>query len=325
MRLLVTGGLGYVGSFAARRLAADGHEVCILDDASTGHRRAAGSLPVVTADCGDVPTVAGVLEHRRIEAVLHFAGLSLVGASAADPAGYYAANVGGALGLLEAMRRAGVGRIVFSSSAAVYGSPEAQPIDESSPLAPVNPYGGSKAMVEAVLRDAAGAGQVRAACLRYFNAAGAAEDGSLGEDHDPETHLIPRLLAAARDGEVFTIHGTDYPTPDGTAVRDYIHVEDLAEAHARALALLETSPFLALNLGTGRGYSVQEVVRAAEGMLGKKVRSNYGARRSGDPVSLVASTELCKKTMNWSPIRSDVESILKSAISWHFRSRYNSV
>ena len=325
MRLLVTGGLGYVGSFAARHLAAAGHEVCILDDASTGHRRAAGSLPVVTADCRDVPTVAGVLEHRRIEAVLHFAGLSLVGASTTDPAAYYAANVGGSVALLEAMRRAGVARIVFSSSAAVYGTPGTQPIPETAPLAPVNPYGRSKAMVEAVLRDAAGAGQVRAACLRYFNAAGAAADGSLGEDHNPETHLIPRLLAAARDGEPFTIHGNDYPTPDGTAVRDYIHVEDLAEAHARALGELDKTPFLALNLGTGRGYSVQEVLQSTEKLLGKKIRSNIGARREGDPPALVANTELCKKTINWTPIRSNIENVLKSSISWHFKTSLYSV
>ncbi len=317
MRLLVTGGLGYVGSFAARRLAAAGHEVTILDDLSTGHRRAAGKLPVVTADCRDVPTVAGVLEHRRIEAVFHFAGLSLVAASTKDPAGYYAANVGGALGLLEAMRRTGTGRLVFSSSAAVYGNPGTPTIAETAPLAPVNPYGRSKAMVEAVLRDAADAGQIRAACLRYFNAAGASEDGSLGEDHHPETHLIPRLLAAARDGAVFTIHGNDYPTEDGTAVRDYIHVEDLAEAHERALGLLEKTPFLALNLGTGKGLSVLQMIRSTEAMIGKKIRSTVGARRDGDPSTLVANSELCKKTMNWSPIRSNVEVILKSSILWH--------
>ncbi len=317
MRLLVTGGLGYVGSFAARHLAGAGHEVTILDDLSTGHRRAAGKLPVVIADCRDVATVSGVLSHHRIEAVLHFAGLSLVGASVADPAAYYAANVGGSLGLLEAMRRAGVDRIVFSSSAAVYGNPSTQPIPESAPLAPMNPYGRSKAMVEGILRDAAAAGQVRAACLRYFNAAGASRSGDLGEDHHPETHLIPRLLAAAREGQEFTVHGKDYATPDGTAVRDYIHVEDLAEAHARALTLLEKTPFTALNLGTGRGYSVLEVLQTAETLLGKKIRSKFGARRSGDPDTLVASTNECKKTMNWSPINSNIEVILKSSILWH--------
>ena len=325
MRLLVTGGLGYVGSFAARHLASVGHDVVILDDLSTGHRRAAGGLETVTADVRDAATVSGVLSHRRIEAVLHFAGLSQVGASVKDPAGYYAVNVGGAVALLEAMRRAGVERLVFSSSAAVYGNPAVQPIPETAPLAPVNPYGRSKAMVESILRDAVAAGQIRAACLRYFNAAGAAEDGSLGEAHHPETHLIPRLLASARDGETFTIHGNDYATPDGTAVRDYIHVEDLAEAHARALGLLEKTPFLTLNLGTGKGYSVQEVLQTTEKILGKSIRSKFGARRDGDPDTLVACTNECIKTMNWLPMKSDLKMILKSSILWHAQQFRNTV
>ena len=317
MRLLVTGGLGYVGAVAARHLAGLGHEVLILDNLATGRREAAGALPVVIADCRDAATVSGVLGHRRIEAVLHFSGLSEVGASCADPAGYHAANLGGLLGLLEAMRRAGTSRLVFSSSAAVYGAPARQPIPEDAPHAPVNPYGRSKSMAEAVLRDAAGAGQVRAACLRYFNAAGAAFGGSLGEDHRPETHLVPRVLASAREGRPFVVYGGDYPTPDGTAVRDYVHVEDLARAHACALGALDRQPFLALNLGTGTGHSVLEVVRCAERITGKSIRVAIGARRDGDPPTLVAQIGACKDGLGWAAEESNLEHILESAHQWH--------
>lgn len=321
MRLLVTGGLGYVGSFAARHLAREGHEVVILDDLSTGHRAHAGGLAVVAGDCRDASTVSALLDHRRIEAVLHFAGLSEVAASVRDPAAYYAANVGGAAALLAAMREAGVQRIVFSSSAAVYGAPGQTPIPEDAPLAPVNPYGRSKAMVETILKDAAEAGQVRAACLRYFNAAGAAADGSFGEDHRPETHLIPRVLAAAREGRPFTLYGTDYPTPDGTAVRDFVHVEDLARAHAAALGALEKHPFLALNLGTGRGCSVQEVVAMAGKVTRKKIQMVSGARREGDPPILVADSRLSGSMIGWRASCSDLEEIVATSDEWYQKSK----
>lgn len=291
----------------------------ILDNLSTGRRGAAGGLPLVVADCRDVPTVEGALSHGRIDAVLHFAGLSQVGASMEDPAGYYAVNVGGAAALLEAMRRAGVGRIVFSSSAAVYGEPEAQPIPETAPLAPVNPYGRSKAMVERMLEDAAHAGQVRAVALRYFNAAGAAADGSLGEAHQPETHLIPRVLEAARRGEAVTVYGSDYPTPDGTAVRDYVHVEDLAGAHAAALEALERMPFGAFNLGTGKGHSVKEVLEAARRITGRSISVKMGARRKGDPPTLVADKGSCEKTLKYELLKSDMNNIIDTAWRWHNR------
>ncbi len=317
MRLLVTGGLGYVGSFTARALAGAGHDVVILDNLTTGHRGTAGALPVVAGDCRDVATVSALLGHHRIEAVLHFAGLSEVGASTRDPAGYYAANVGGALGLLEAMRAAGVGRLVFSSSAAVYGEPQRQPIREDAPIAPVNPYGRSKAMVERILEDAAGAGQVRATCLRYFNAAGASKDGRWGEDHRPESHLIPRVLRAILDGTPVTVYGSDYPTPDGTAVRDYIHVEDLAQAHLKALELLSRQPFSALNLGTGQGHSVREILQAAHTVTGKTIRIEQGPRRDGDPAVLVASPDAGRSKLGWKPECSDINGIIESAYRWH--------
>ncbi len=317
MRLLVTGGLGYVGSFTARALAGAGHDVVILDNLSTGHRGAAGALPVVAGDCRDVATVSGLLEHRRIEAVLHFAGLSEVGASALDPAGYYAANVGGILGLLQAMRLSGVPQLVFSSSAAVYGEPRQQPIPEDAPIAPVNPYGRSKAMAERILEDAAGAGQVRAVCLRYFNAAGASKDGRWGEDHRPESHLVPRVLKAILDGTPVTVYGGDYPTPDGTAVRDYIHVEDLAQAHLRALELLTRQPFSALNLGTGQGHSVREILQAAQSVTGKPIRIEQGPRRKGDPAVLVASPDAFRSKLGWEPSCSEINEIIESAYRWH--------
>ena len=274
---------------------------------------------MIVGDCRDVATVEGVLSHRRVEAVLHFAGLSQVGASMRDPAGYYAANVGGTVALVEAMRRSGVERIVFSSSAAVYGEPEVQPIPETAPLAPVNPYGRSKAMVERVLQDAAGAGQLRAICLRYFNAAGAASDGSMGEDHQPETHLIPRVLAAALNGEPVTIYGTDYPTADGTAVRDYVHVEDLAGAHAAALRALDRTSFGAYNLGTGKGHSVKEIVDLSSRITKRSIAMSLRARREGDPFSLVADKGSCEKELNYKLLKSDIVNIVETAWKWHRR------
>lgn len=260
-----------------------------------------------------------MLSHNRIDAVLHFAGLSLVGASVEDPASYYAANVGGSAALLDAMRRAGVARLVFSSSAAVYGEPLEQPIPETAVLAPVNPYGRSKAMVEGMLEDAARAGQVRAIALRYFNAAGAAADGSLGEDHRPETHLIPRVLAAARKGEPVTLHGSDYPTPDGTAVRDYVHVEDLAGAHAAALEALDRIEFGVFNLGTGMGHSVKEVVDLASRISGRSIQIIMGARRKGDPPILVANNSSCIKELKYKHLHSNIENIIETSWKWHGR------
>ena len=272
---------------------------------------------MVVADCRDVATVEGVLSHHRVEAVLHFAGLSQVGASVKDPAGYYASNVGGTAALVDAMRRAGVERMVFSSSAAVYGEPAAQPIPETAPLEPVNPYGRSKAMAERILQDAAGAGQLRAICLRYFNAAGAAADGSMGEDHRPETHLIPRVLAAALKGGSVTVYGSDYPTPDGTAVRDYVHVEDLAGAHAAALAALDRVPFGAYNLGTGKGHSVKDVIACASRVTGRSIKIELGARRDGDPKELVANKGLCEINLKYKFLHSDIDNIIKTAHMWH--------
>lgn len=315
MRVLVTGGAGYIGSTTAAALLARDHEVVVLDDLSTGHRAA---LPA------GAQFVEGALEDaallRRaldgVVAVVHFAARSLVGESVREPRAYFRANVGGTLALLEGMAAAGVSRLVFSSTAAVYGDPGVEIIDEGCAIAPVNPYGHSKAMVERVLAEEARAAGLSTVALRYFNAAGA--DGPRGEDHEPETHLLPRLCAHLLGRlEDFEVYGDDYPTPDGTAIRDYIHVLDLADAHALALERLGEPGFDALNLGTGRGASVREVVEVASRVSGRPLELRPGPRREGDPVRLVASRERASRRLGWEPGRSSLERILGDAWAWH--------
>ncbi len=316
MRVLVTGGAGYIGSVTSAELLRRGHDVRVLDDLSTGHREAvAAEAAFFEGRVQDREVVDAALEGG-VDAVIHFASLSLVGDSVRQPRHYFHENLGSALSLLSAMDRARVRRLVFSSSAAVYGQPEVEVIDEDLPLAPVNPYGHTKAMIETILQEEARARGLSAVALRYFNACGA--DGRLGEDHSPETHLIPRLcqhlLGRLEDFEVF---GSDYPTADGSAVRDYVHVKDLAAAHAAALEVLGDPGLVALNLGTGRGASVLEVLRAAAEVSGTELRAPAGPRRPGDPPRLVASRARAEAHLGWVPRHSELVTILRDAFRWH--------
>jgi UDP-glucose 4-epimerase len=320
MRVLVTGGAGYIGSFVVRALRGRGHETVVLDDFSTGHRGALDDSPLVECRCGETERVAGAMERHGVDAVVHLAALSLVGDSVREPGRYWRHNVGQAAGLLDACRRAGVERFVLSSTAAVYGEPEAVPIREDHPLRPTNPYGATKRAIEEMLghfEAAAGLGWVS---LRYFNAAGASADGGLGEDHDPETHLIPLALAAAAGQRgALTVFGRDYETRDGTCLRDYIHVHDLAAAHVRALEWLEAHPGrrLVCNLGTEQGTSVQEMLDAIARVTGREVPREDGARRAGDPAVLIASSARAKQELGWAPERSDIDTIIRDAWAWH--------
>jgi UDP-glucose 4-epimerase len=329
MRILVTGGAGYVGAVSVERLLDAGHDVVVLDDLSTGHPAAVpAAAGLVEGSFGDEELVVGLLAGERIDAVLHCAARSLVGESVREPERYYRANVVGGVALLEATRRAGVRRLVFSSTAAVYGIPESSPIIEESPLRPINPYGETKRAFEGALRAYAVAHGLRSVSLRYFNVAGATE--SNGEDHEPETHLVPRILAAAEGRDELTIYGDDYPTPDGTAIRDYIHVADLADAHLAALeatnpadprtgATPEDARAVVCNLGNGDGFSVREVVAAAEGVVGAAIPRRVGPRREGDPPVLVASADRAASLLGWRPRRPDPAEMIASAWAWRLR------
>jgi len=300
VRVLVTGGAGYIGSVIVSRLLARGHAVTALDDLSRGHAAAvAPGAHLVAGDVRDGSLVAGLLRDEGCEAVVHMAALAEVAESVARPDVYREVNVGGTEALLGAMRAAGVARLVFSSTAAVYGAPDTVPIGESAPLRPENPYGETKLAAERLLAAASRHGPDSLA-LRYFNACGA--DGPCGEDHDPESHLVPLALRAARDGDELSVYGDDYPTPDGTCVRDYVHVVDLADAHIAALEGLPPGAG-ACNLGTGTGASVLEVLAAVEAVTGRDLRRRTVARRPGDPPSLVASNERAARLLGWRPRR----------------------
>jgi UDP-glucose 4-epimerase len=321
MRILVTGGAGYVGSVSVEHLAGAGHELVVLDTYATARPGAnlAGAT-VVRGTYTDRDTVAALLREHRIEAVLHCGARSLVGESIRDPALYFRENVAGGIALLEAMRDAAVDRLVISSTAAVYGIPDATPIPEDAPLRPINPYGESKRSLEAAADWFARAYGLRAVSLRYFNVAGASATN--GELHDPETHLIPNILRAVTGGAPLTLFGTDYPTADGTPIRDYVHVVDLAEAHR--LALEATAPddkradgrLLACNLGSGTGFSVREVVAVAERVLGRHIPQTHGERRVGDPATLVADIARAREVLGWTPKESSLETMIGSAWAW---------
>jgi len=320
-KVLVTGGAGYVGSHVVRHLVDARREVVVLDDLSNGHRAAAGAAPFVEGDFGDASVLDGIMSGGEIDAVVHMAGSCLVGESMTDPARYYANNVGKTLSLLEAMRRHEVRSIVFSSSAAVYGEPQEAPIREEHPCRPTNPYGDTKLAVERVLGWYQRAYGIGYAALRYFNAGGAHESGEIGEDHgDRETHLIPRLIRSALSGGPPTpILGEDYPTSDGTCVRDYVHVSDLADAHALALAALERGTLEAgcFNLGGGEGFSVREVVTEVGRVAGSPPPTERAPRRPGDPAILVASAERAIRRLAWVPKRSSLDAIVRTAFTWH--------
>ena len=320
MRILVTGGAGYVGSVSVERLMAAGHDVSVLDDLSTGHESAVpAGVPLFRGSFGDPDAVAQAIETGGVEAVLHCAAKSLVGESIADPAIYYRTNVVGGVALLDTMRRLGVERLVFSSTAAVYGVPDASPIPEDAPLRPINTYGESKRTFEGAMAWYGSAYGLRSVSLRYFNVAGASATN--GEDHDPETHLIPNVLRAADRRGSLTLFGDDYPTPDGTPIRDYIHVEDLADAHLAALEATapgdpRTDTALVCNLGSGGGFSVREVLTAAEEVVGRAVPHTVGPRRVGDPPVLVAAIDRAAEVLGWRPRRSTLAEMIESAWDW---------
>ena len=324
MHILVCGGAGYIGSHMARWLALRDHRVTVLDNLSTGHREAVQWGDLVEADLLDPASLDRAFEGRKFDAVMHFCARSLVGESVLDPYAYYAANVGGTLNLLETMRKFEVDRLVFSSTAAVFGHPNSDRIDEDHPKQPINPYGASKLMVERILADAASAYGLRSVALRYFNAAGASPDATIGESHQPETHLIPNVLRAALGtGPALKVFGDDYPTPDGTCVRDYVHVDDLAQAHERALAYLEANPGAhAFNLGNGQGFSVREVIAAASAVSGSPIAHAIEPRRPGDPSVLVATSAKARELLGWTPVHATLEPIIESALRWHRAPRF---
>ncbi|HXC90945.1 MAG TPA: UDP-glucose 4-epimerase GalE [Stellaceae bacterium] len=319
--ILVTGGAGYIGSHACKALARAGYVPVVYDNLSRGHREAVRWGPLVEGDIGDRAQLRQAFAEYRVTAVMHFAAYAYVGESVADPALYYRNNLTGTLALLDAMREAEVREIVFSSTCATYGTPDTLPLRETAPQNPVNPYGETKLAMERALHWYGRAYGLRAVSLRYFNAAGADPDGELGEDHDPETHLVPLVLRAALgQGPAVEIFGTDYPTPDGTAIRDYIHVDDLAAAHLRALERLRAGGgSIALNLGTGLGHSVREVLAAAEAVSGRKVPAHAAPRRPGDPPALVADPSLAAEVLGWRANCSGIEEIVGSAFAWHAR------
>ena len=317
--ILVTGGAGYIGSHAVRVLKQADFNPVIYDNFSRGHKQAVEGFTVIEGDTSEVEKLRKVMKDYRPAAVMHFAAHSQVGESVEKPALYYENNVRGGLVLLEAARQAGVEYFIFSSSAAVYGEPDQVPIKEDHPLKPENPYGETKVVFERALKYYGQAYGIKSVSLRYFNAAGAAEGGEIGEDHDPETHLVPLVIKAALgQGKKLKVFGDDYPTDDGTAVRDYIHIDDLARAHLLALeALINDKVGTVYNLGNGKGCSVLEVIRAVEKVTGLKVPFEIGPRRAGDPAVLVASAEKAKRELGWSPDHADLEKIIESAYRWH--------
>ena len=317
--VLVTGGAGYIGSHACKALAAAGFVPVAYDNLEHGHEELVRWGPLIHADIADRARLDIVMSEFKPVAVMHFAAHTFVGESVADPKKYYRNNVVGALTLFEAAVAAGIEAVVFSSTAAVYGVPETTPIPETTPKQPINPYGRSKLMTEQILRDFDGAYGLRSVCLRYFNAAGADPAGEVGEDHEPETHLIPRaLMAAAGRIPHLDLFGTDYPTPDGTALRDYIHVTDLAQAHVTALRYLrEVGASDAFNLGTGHGYSVREIIAAAGRVTRRAVPVREGPRRAGDPPSLVADPSRARTRLGLDTSHSGIDTIVQTAWRWY--------
>lgn len=320
MRILITGGAGYIGSHAVRETLEAGHQVWVLDDLSYGHRKAVDPrAELIIGNTGDHDLVVRALRGHHIDAVMHFAANIEVAESVADPQKYYHNNFVNSLALFKAMAEAGVRRLVFSSTAAVYGTPEKTPIDETQMRNPINPYGRSKMMTEMAIEDYSKAYGLGYTIFRYFNVAGAHPDGTIGEDHHPESHLIPRVLAGALDSSVpVKIFGTDYPTPDGTCLRDYVHVVDLARAHALAIEKTEPGRGDVFNLGSESGFSVREVIAACEKATGHKLTVVEEARRAGDPPSLVATSRKAKQVLGWKPQYTDMETIVKHAWRWHF-------
>ena len=323
-RILVTGGAGYIGSHTVLELLDQGYEVAVVDNLSRGHRDAVDSRILHVLDIHDTAGLERLLEEKPCDAAIHFAAYIAVGESMKLPELYFDNNTAGALALFTALLHANVKHVVFSSTAAVYGMPGVSPIPETLPYAPINPYGESKVMVEKMLDWFDRLHAMRGICLRYFNASGADAKGRSGERHDPETHLIPLLFRAIQTGEPATIFGDDYPTPDGTCIRDYIHVTDLAQAHILAVeSLLAGGPSNRFNVGTGSGFSVREVINAVERVTGKKVPYKIGPRREGDPPELVADSTKLQTTLGWKPRVSDIDTIVASA--WRFAEKPSAI
>jgi UDP-glucose 4-epimerase len=319
-KILVTGGAGYIGSHTVRLLLKQGHDVTVVDNLSKGYRHNVPAERLRELDLSDTGALTSLLREKQCDAVIHFAAFIAVGESMREPARYFTNNVAGSLSLLDAMVQAGVKHIVFSSTAAVYGNPHTSPILETFPIQAVNPYGESKVMVETLLGWFDQIHQLTSVCLRYFNASGADPEAALGEEHEPETHLIPLVIRAAQTGRPVTIFGDDYATPDGTCIRDYIHVNDLAQAHILAVEyLLNGGASDRFNVGTGAGSSVLEIVRTVEEVIGRKVPYVFGPRRQGDPPALVASSQKLRDRLGWSPHYADLRTIVKHA--WNFASR----
>jgi UDP-glucose 4-epimerase len=319
MNVLVAGGAGYIGSHAAKQLVEAGHRVVVVDNLFRGHTKAVHAQATFERiDLAETDALADLMRLQQIECVMHFAALAYVGESVSEPLTYYHNNTSGTISLLRAMQTAGVRRMVFSSTCATYGEPATTPIVETMPQQPINPYGWSKLFVERVLRDFAAADpQFAFTALRYFNVAGSAADGSLGEDHSPETHLIPVVLQAILgQREKVTVFGNDYPTPDGTCIRDYIHVEDLCAAHIAAMTALRPGQQRFYNLGIGKGYSVAEVIKAAGQVAGRPVPVDYGPRRAGDPAILFADSSKIQGELGWSPRYVDIGPIVATAWKW---------
>jgi len=319
-KVLVTGGAGYIGSVTAHLLKRRGYGVVIVDDLSRGHEHNVQGLPFHKLHLAETAALADVLSREGVDAVVHFAAHSMVGESTKKPELYFLNNDGGSASLFSAMIQARVNRLVFSSTAAVYGNPKIVPIPEDLPFDPVNPYGESKVLVEKMLKWMDRCGGLRSIVLRYFNACGADPESGLGEEHEPETHLLPLLLQAVVSGKPMTIFGNDYETPDGTCIRDYVHVTDLAEAHVVAIEkLLAGGASDVFNVGTGAGQSVLEVMRAVEQATGRKVPHEIGPRREGDPAVLVASSDKLKRTLGWKPKFTEIKDI--AATAWHFEQK----
>lgn len=318
MKVLVTGGAGYIGSHAVRELCDHGHQVVVLDNLSKGHEEAIDQRAAfIRGSTEDIDYLVEKIHLHNIEAVMHFAADIEVGESVTDPYKYYQNNFANSLNLLEALRICGVNKFVFSSTAAVYGNPESTPIRETDPRNPINPYGRSKMMMEMALEDACRAYGLGYTILRYFNVAGASPDATIGEDHQPESHLIPKILMAAREGKAVKIFGTDYPTSDGTCIRDYVHVVDLVRAHVLALEKLAPGKGAVYNLGSENGFSVREVIAACERVTGRKIIVEESGRRPGDPAVLVASSKKIKEELGWERIYPDMETIVAHAWNWH--------
>ena len=318
--VLVTGGAGYIGSHAVKAVAEAGLDVVVLDSLVAGHRDAVRGVPLIEADIADTDVVRETIRRHGVTAVMHFAAFLSVGESVSAPARYYANNVSKTLALLDAVVEESVSRFVFSSTAAVYGQPVHSPIREEFPTQPINAYGETKLAIERALPHYETAYGLRSVSLRYFNAAGADPSGTIGEDHDPEIHLIPKALAAANSARALGIYGVDYPTADGTCERDYVHVSDLAAAHVLALEGLDKQELApAYNLGNGRGYSVKEVVAAAERVTGRPVAQVVEARRPGDPAVLLASSDHARSELGWTPHFEELDAIVQTAWDWHRR------